>query len=42
MDGFQAYAGGPYADMPMDGPEGNMMHEDYTGSVAYDRQGYPY
>ncbi|XP_023122597.1 junction plakoglobin [Amphiprion ocellaris] len=38
--GFQGYAGYP-GDIPMDGMDGNMMHEDYPGSMAYDRQAYP-
>uniref|UniRef100_A0A3P8TXS4 Junction plakoglobin a n=1 Tax=Amphiprion percula TaxID=161767 RepID=A0A3P8TXS4_AMPPE len=35
-----SYAGYP-GDIPMDGMDGNMMHEDYPGSMAYDRQAYP-
>ncbi|KAM7418699.1 hypothetical protein PAMA_016028 [Pampus argenteus] len=37
--GFQGY-GGYAAEMPMDSMDGNMMHEDYGGSMAYDRQQY--
>ncbi|XP_076585200.1 junction plakoglobin a-like [Chaetodon auriga] len=37
--GFPGY-GGYGADMPMDGMEGTMMQDDYTGSV-YDRQVCP-
>lgn len=36
--GFQGY--GYAGDIPMDGMDGNMMIDDYTGSVAYDRQPY--
>ncbi|XP_034544825.1 junction plakoglobin a [Notolabrus celidotus] len=38
--GFQGY-GGYSADMPMDGMDGGMMQDDYTNSIAYDRQAYP-
>merc|ERR1739838_1223017 len=35
--GFQAYGAYPN-DIPMEGMEGNMMHDDYAGSMNYDRQ----
>ncbi|CAJ1053705.1 junction plakoglobin a [Xyrichtys novacula] len=38
--GFQGYGGYP-ADMPMDGMDGGMMHDEYAASMAYDRQAYP-
>lgn len=34
--GFQQY--GFAADLPMDGLDGTMMHDEYPGSMAYDRQ----
>lgn len=37
--GFQGYAGFP-GDIPMDQMDGNMMHEDYVGTMQYDRQAY--
>ncbi|XP_039642723.1 junction plakoglobin a [Perca fluviatilis] len=37
--GFPSY-GGYAADVPMDGMDGNMMHEDYEASLAYERQPY--
>lgn len=37
--GFQGY--GYAGDIPMDGMDGNMMHDDYAASMAYDRQVYP-
>ncbi|XP_058496549.1 junction plakoglobin a [Solea solea] len=42
--GYQGFpVGAGYAgEMAMDGMEGNMMHEDYSGSLAYERQPYPY
>ncbi|XP_074518238.1 junction plakoglobin a [Halichoeres trimaculatus] len=38
--GFQGY-GGYAGDMPMDGMDGGMMHDDYPPSMPYDRQAYP-
>uniref|UniRef100_A0A3Q3LSE5 Junction plakoglobin a n=1 Tax=Labrus bergylta TaxID=56723 RepID=A0A3Q3LSE5_9LABR len=38
--GFQGY-GGYAADIPMDCMDGTMMHDEYAGSMAYDRQAYP-
>ncbi|KAA8595177.1 hypothetical protein FQN60_012312, partial [Etheostoma spectabile] len=35
--GFQGYGGYP-ADMPMDGMDGNLMQDDYSASLAYERQ----
>lgn len=32
--GFQSY-GGYAAEMPMDGMDGNMMYDDYPGSMPY-------
>ncbi|XP_034717296.1 junction plakoglobin a [Etheostoma cragini] len=37
--GFQGYGGYP-ADMPMDGMDGNLMQDDYSASLAYERQQY--
>ncbi|XP_030586380.1 junction plakoglobin-like [Archocentrus centrarchus] len=37
--GFAGY--GYQGDMPMDSMDGNMMHDEYGGSMAYDRQQYP-
>ncbi|XP_032355462.1 junction plakoglobin a [Etheostoma spectabile] len=37
--GFQGYGGYP-ADMPMDGMDGNLMQDDYSASLAYERQPY--
>lgn len=37
--GFQGY--GYQGDLPMDGMDGNLMHDEYGGSMAYDRQQYP-
>ncbi|KAK7930256.1 hypothetical protein WMY93_006651 [Mugilogobius chulae] len=36
--GFQGY--GYPGEMPMDGMDGNMMHEEYGGGMQYERQGY--
>lgn len=36
---YQGFAGYS-ADIPLDGLDGNMMHEDYAGSMAYERQPY--
>lgn len=35
---FQAY--GYPAEIALEGMEGNMMRDDYTGSTAYERQSY--
>lgn len=37
--GFQGY--GYPADMPMDSMDGTMMHDEYAGSLPYERQQYP-
>ncbi|XP_029990508.1 junction plakoglobin a [Sphaeramia orbicularis] len=40
--GFQGYGGYPGdPGMPMDGMDGNMMHDEYGGTMPYDRGGYP-
>lgn len=39
MVGYQGF-GGYARDMPVDGMDGNMMHDDYPASMAYDGQQY--
>ncbi|XP_070769103.1 junction plakoglobin-like [Enoplosus armatus] len=39
--GYQGY-GGFATDMPLDGMDGNMMHDDYAGSMVYERQNIDY